>query len=114
MGLLSPMFPSSLSMGLLSPRAMVQAWNLLREKVDRSVLKGWFQEWVGGDLSWFWFTTPSLLYLVALSTVLSGGCVMLNFGVSFPQLFSGEEIAAFKGLLMSLSFRPHLYGPWSQ
>ncbi|KAK8605063.1 hypothetical protein V6N13_082520 [Hibiscus sabdariffa] len=31
-------------MDLLSLRAMVQAWNLLRERVDRSVLKGCFKD----------------------------------------------------------------------
>ncbi|KAK8702883.1 hypothetical protein V6N13_021217 [Hibiscus sabdariffa] len=49
-----------------------------------------------------------------LSIVLSGGCATLSFGVSFPQLFSGEEIDAFKGFPMPLSCCPHLYGSWSQ
>ncbi|KAK8558055.1 hypothetical protein V6N13_073736 [Hibiscus sabdariffa] len=35
-------------------------------------------------------------------------------GFPSPQLFSDEEIDAFKGFPMPLSCRPHLYGPWSQ
>ncbi|KAK8655681.1 hypothetical protein V6N13_108253 [Hibiscus sabdariffa] len=31
-------------MGLLSPRARDQAWNLLRERVDQSMLKGCFKD----------------------------------------------------------------------
>ncbi|KAK8632589.1 hypothetical protein V6N13_072979 [Hibiscus sabdariffa] len=38
------MFPSSLLMGLLSPRAMVQARNFLRKWVNRLVLKGCFKD----------------------------------------------------------------------